>query len=308
MSSSEKKSNKNVDYKKLYENEKKKNQNLNKIIEEKNKEINKLNTIIKLKNSEIDESKKKILSYINSNTAKNGFKEEDILCNDLNKNKEIQDIFSSILGKNYNDFSRIVDNNKCDIYSNIKNIRAQVKRYKHGQFQQLDRHWIDDMVKSIPEIKEISNILKNLCEYPLLPNKTHIDKKKSIKKLCETNYSISILDNLINVLNNNKIKILNYAFFGINKKIEPEYLFGIEYINNERKKIVLFKIKEIIAYLETLDFKISKRKTVIVLGDESIISLQRKGGDGGKKSSNQLQIKIILSRLIDKVNNLQYIF
>lgn len=33
---------------------------------------------------------------------------------------------------------------------------------------------------------------------------------------------------------------------------------------------------------------------------------KEKGGDAGRKSSNQLQIKIILSNLIDKVSNLEY--
>ena len=39
---------------------------------------------------------------------------------------------------------------------------------------------------------------------------------------------------------------------------------------------------------------------------DSILSLQRKGGDGGKKSSNQLQTKIIVSKLLNKVHNLEY--
>ena len=60
------------------------------------------------------------------------------------------------------------------------------------------------------------------------------------------------------------------------------------------------KIQDIIDYLETLDFKISKRKTVVTLGDDSILSIQRKGGDGGKKGSNQLQVKLIVSKLLDK--------
>ena len=111
-----------------------------------------------------------------------------------------------------------------------------------------------------------------------------------------------------NILNYNKRKILNYAFLGNNTQMQPVFLFGSEYINNKRVKIVLFKIKNIIDYLETLNFTISKKKTVIILGNESILSLQRKGGDLGKKSSNQLQIKIIISKLIDKVENLEYIF
>ncbi len=118
-------------------------------------------------------------------------------------------------------------------------------------------------------------MLNNLCENHLLDNKTHIDKTKPIKKLCESNYSKEELNKLID--------ILNYAFLGNNTQMQPVFLFGSEYINNKRVKIVLFKIKNIIDYLETLNFTISKKKTVIILGNESILSLQRKGGDGGKK-------------------------
>ena len=67
-------------------------------------------------------------------------------------------------------------------------------------------------------------------------------------------------------------------------------------------KIIAFRIRNIINYLETLEFKISPKKTRILLGDKGTISLQRKGGDKGNKSSNQLQIKIILSNLIDKID------
>ena len=121
-----------------------------------------------------------------------------------------------------------------------------------------------------------------------------------------SNYSQTILDHLFKKLNKNKRNILNYAFLGTNIKIQPDYLFGVEYANDKRNKIVVLNIKEIIDYLEKLDFKISHRKTAILLGDDSIFSIQRKGGDSGKKSSNQVQIKLILSKLLDKVPKLEY--
>jgi len=99
---------------------------------------------------------------------------------------------------------------------------------------------------------------------------------------------------------------LEYAFYGSNLELQPEYLFEVEYENVKRNKIVLFKIKDVIKYLEKLNFRISLRKTRILLGDDGAISLQRKGGDSGKKSSNQLQIKLILSNFIDKVFMLEY--
>lgn len=241
---------------------------------------------------------------MNSNTAKNGYMEEEYICNDLNNNIEI---FKLYLGINYDIFIKIKGNSKCDIQTIDKNIKGQVKKYKKNQFQQLDRHWISNLIENIPELNDISYMLNNLCEYQLLDNKTHIDKNKPIKKLCDSNYTKEELDKLLDILNCNKRKILNYAFLGNNTEMQPEFLFGSEYINNNRVKIVLFKIKNIIDYLETLNFTISKNKTVIVLGNENILSLQRKGGDGGKKSSNQLQIKIIISKLIDKVENLEYI-
>tara|TARA_B100001559_G_scaffold309000_1_gene302756 strand:- start:75 stop:869 length:795 start_codon:yes stop_codon:yes gene_type:complete len=259
----------------------------------------------KLTTSEKQDYKAKLLSYNNSQTAKNGYKEEELVCKDLNS-ELIKQVFIPMLGNNYNECNRVKGNHKCDIQSNNKNLKGQVKKYKKGQFQQLDRHWCSSLIKNIPELDQVSEILKDLFEYPLLPNGTHVDKSKKIKKLCNSNYSQEILDNLLNLLNKCKKQILEYAFYGSNLEIQPEYLFCVEYEKTKRNKIVVFKIDSVIQYLEKLNFKISPRKTCILLGDNSTISLQRKGGDGGKKGSNQLQIKIIVSNLIDKVPRVEY--
>lgn len=290
-----------ISYKQLYINEKEKRRN-----EEINfnMEIEKLKTLLKSKETELEDVKKKQLSHTNSQTAKNGYKEEQKVCDDL-LIPELQNAFSPILGNDYDECSRIGGNHKCDIGSNNKNITGQVKKYKNGQFQQLDRHWVEHFIESIPPLIEVSQILKDLCEYPLLPNDTHIDKRVPIKKLCTSNYSTETLTDLLILLNKHKRLILNYAFLGTNLEIQPDYLFGVEYINNKRDTIVLFRIKQIIDCLDKLDFKISPRKTVIILGD-GIISLQRKGGDGGKKCSNQLQIKLTVSKLIGKVEHIKY--
>ena len=290
-----------ISFKKLYKNELIRSKNLEISLEEKNNELAELKLLLKLKEKE--DNKVKLLSY--SQTAKNGYKEEELVCKDLNT-PLIKEAFIPMLGNNYNECNRINGNHKCDIQSNNKILRGQVKKYKKGQFQQLDRHWISSLIKNIPELNEASQILKDLFEYPLLPNGTHVDKSKNIKKLCTSNYSQEILDNLLDLLNKYKKQILEYAFYGSSLEIQPEYLFGVEYENTKRNKIVVFKIEDVIKYLEKLNFKISPRKTAILLGDNSTISLQRKGGDSGKKSSNQLQIKLILSNLINKVPILEY--
>lgn len=262
-------------------------------------------TTSQIKEKEIEDNKIKLLSNTNSQTAKNGYKEEELVCKDLN-NSIIKEAFASMLGNNYNECNRITGNHKCDIQSDNKILRGQIKKYKKGQFQQLDRHWVSSLIKNIPELNEVSQILKDLCERPLLSNGTHVDKEKNIKKLCNSNYSQEILDNLLNLLNKHKKQILEYAFYGSNLEIKPEYLFGVEYEKTKRNKIIVFKIEDIIKCLEKLKFEISPKETVIKLGPKGTISLQRKGGDSGKKSSNQLQIKLILSNLIDEVHNLEY--
>jgi hypothetical protein len=252
----------------------------------------------------VTEKTKNNLSYINSQTAKNGYKEEELVCKDLN-NEHIRKELIAILGNDYDECEcNSIKGKKSDILSKNKIIKGQVKKYKKGQFQQFDRHWINNIVKYIPELKDVSQILKDLFEYPLLPNGTHVDKSKPIKKLCNSNYSQEVIENFLDILNNNITKILEYAFLGTDLEFMPEYLFGVEYVNEKRNKIIVFKITNIIKYLEKLKFKVSKNKTCIILGEQGTISLQRKGGDKGKKGSNQLQFKIILSNLIDKVSNI----
>ena len=73
---------------------------------------------------------KKLLSYTNSQTAKNGYKEEELVCKDLNI-QDVKEAFTPMLGNNYNECNRITGNHKCDIQSDNKVLRAQVKKYKN---------------------------------------------------------------------------------------------------------------------------------------------------------------------------------
>ena len=258
-------------------------------------------------NAGVVESNIPDISYTNSLTAKNGYKEEENVCKDLNDVVDIRKTFLPILGDEYDYCDRLGGSSKCDIQSNNKILKGQVKKYKKGQFQQLDRHNVDTFITSVPEISSLSYILKNLCEYPLLPDGQYVDKSVPIKKLNSSNYSEDILINMLHLMNEHKRNILHYAFYGTNNKNRPDYLFGVEYVGNVRHKIVVFEIAEIIKYLETLEFKVSKGETVLVLGEESVFSMQRKGGDGGRKGSNQLQIKIIVSKLEDKVKCIKHV-
>jgi hypothetical protein len=277
-------------------------------IHQKQKQIHQLESILQTTKKELVGAKRALLSYINSDTAIAGRKEETLVCDDM-KNPLIQQQFHDMLGDDScNDNWITLDNNcKSDIRTEITKLHCQVKKFKPNQFQQLDRHWITDVIKSIPELHSTLPIFRDILERPLLPNTTHVDKTQSLKKLCTENYSNHVLDVFLNVLNQNRRRILEFAFLGTNKEVQPVFLFAVQYNNTKREKIVLFAIMDIINFLDTLEFQISPRKTGIILGSQGILSLQRKGGDGGKKTSNHLQFKIIISKLLVHVPNTQFL-
>jgi multidrug resistance efflux pump len=72
-----------ISYKRLYKNQKKNIQELEAELEDKNNELDILKILLKSKEREIEDIKVKSLSYTNSQTAKNGYKEE-LVCKDLN--------------------------------------------------------------------------------------------------------------------------------------------------------------------------------------------------------------------------------
>lgn len=260
---------------------------------EKCEELNRVKETYETKIRQLEKDNKKLrLSIINSKTAKNGYNEERLVCEDLNNKKEIRQLFKEIV---YDECFQNKGNSKIDILSKNMELTAQVKKYKDKVFQQLDRHWVDDFVKSIPNLYTISKILKNLCEIPISDDGIHVDKSQNRKLLSTENYTTETLENFINVLNNNKRQILEYVFYGKDQNMKPKYLIAVQYVNKIRKKIKFFKIDDIIAFLMKKNFEISKSKSVVSL-DKSL-SFQRKGGDCGKKSSNQLQFKIIISSL-----------
>lgn len=236
------------------------------------------------------------ISRINSETAKNGYFEEGLCCEDLNFNETLKMKYEDFFPRNYGLCQRMSGGGKADIASHDNLLKIQVKKFKINQFQQVDRHWISDIVVHIPQLKSVEYILKEWCEIPLKECNKIIDKSVGRKTLDTNHFSHDELGHLMNKLNCCKRQILEFAFCGVCAHSAPNYLVGVEYINKKRHRQVTYRISDITSYLqEQGNFEIAKSCSVIKLGDS--FTLQRKGGDGGKKSSNQLQMKLVLSRL-----------
>ena len=216
-----------------------------------------------------------IINSINSNTAKNGYNEEKFLVNILNTDIKLFNQFEKFINKKIiNNAVLIKGNKKSDI--NISNIFIQHKKTKINQFGQIDRHYIDNLIIRIPNISTCKNILQNLCN--------------KINKINNLYYSENEINNIINTIEENKKDILNYAFNGYEKEYVPNiYSISIFDKNNKRIKLIFWKINDIFDYL--MKFFVSIRKSQTVIEISNGLTFQRKGGDNGKKQSNNFQFK-----------------
>lgn len=228
-----------------------------------------------------------------SKTAKNGFKEEDLVVNDINQIEELKFNFSKFLDNSLKTFSKNVGTSKTDISDGKTNI--QVKKHKINQFGQIDRHYVSYFFEKIPELENHKKILEGMCQLPILDNGL-CDKTKEVVKMTTDNYQQKELDDLIKDLNKYKSKVIDYAFLGYEENNKPNVLLGVEYDKEKnRNKMIFYKMQSVIKYLNTQEFKIRKSGTVIQLGDT--FTMQRKGGDSGKKTANHLQFKLVFSKL-----------
>lgn len=247
-----------------------------------------------------------------SHIAKGGFHEESLVVKDINTNIDLRLAVIDHFGL-AEDLKLEVKtgNSKTDILDPSKsNMRFQVKKGSKGQIGQLDRHWVESVTNVIPKLEPIKTYLKALCEYGLSEDGKMIDKKKPRKLLDTKNYTQFELDTIIEVLELAKSDILSYVFEGHEPQTKPNFFVYVNYEKGgKRDRIRIWKVKDIIEYCKTLKFSISQRCSVIKLG--TILSFQRKGGDGGRPSSNQLQTKIIASNIPESLDDLQcfeYIF
>lgn len=249
-----------------------------------------------IKNKSVSELESKSKSKIS--TAEGGYREEEYIKEYMNSSTTLQEIFSKFFETEtkYDLLSRITGTHKVDI-SDGKECNIQVKKSKLNQFGQVARHWTDYIVTHIPDLSGIQHLLKRWVEIPLLECGKLIDTTSKRVKLTTEFFTEEELSSIISSLNewNVKKSIIELALLGTSKELQPNYMCVVLYENDIRKKIIFYKMIDIIKYLLNCDFYIAKKRTVIYLGD--FFSIQRKGGDGGKKSSNQLQIKIIPSKL-----------
>jgi hypothetical protein len=132
---------------------------------------------------------------------------------------------------------------------------------------------------------------------------------KRKKKLLGENYSEKELAYLLDFLNKNRRNLLASAFTGQDKKPKANWLLLHQRkFPNWRRNIgkkassQLISMQEILKLFDGIEVSYTKRGTITFGAG---VTLQRKGGDNGKDSANDLQFKLRTKPLRDALSRLK---
>ena len=128
------------------------------------------------------------------------------------------------------------------------------------------------------------------------------------KKLLPGNYSQKELDRLLTFLTENWRPLLASAFTGKHKKLQANWLLLHEWTPDWRINVgikassKLIYMQNILKLFNGIEVSYTKRGTIAFGAG---VTLQRKGGDKGKDSANDLQFKLRIKPLLDTLRNSQ---
>jgi len=170
-----------------------------------------------------------------------------------------------------------VENLQVKLVSNIKG------------FNQIDKRWVDKYVEmwSIPS--EITNLLKKYTG----EIKPSIKNPKDPRRMFINEFSKEKQSTLLNWLTKNKTLIINDIIKG-RGKFSAEWML-VAQKTTENARWVLKPINIVLNHFGNGEILITK------LGNIKIgnITMQRKGGDNGRKTAQMLQFKINPAELFD---------
>lgn len=171
----------------------------------------------------------------------------------------------------------------------VENIQVKLVSNLKG-FNQIDKRWIDKYVEMWNIPNEIATLLK---EYTgeILPR---IRNPKDNRRTFANEFEEVNQNKLLNWLRENKSLIVSDILKG-RGKLSAEWMLVVQKIEN-RARWVLKPMNYCLNFFGNGEVKISPRGTFKI----GKITMQRKGGDGGRTTANMLQFKINPAELFDE--------
>lgn len=241
---------------------------------------------------------------LGSQTAKNGFLNEDDIVDKFNNWKEDEDSQKWLLIMNYNlnqiEYVKAIklSGYKTDVQVQVtiklkeaidaQNLQVKLVSNPKG-YNQIDKRWVDKYVEmwNIPE--DIVSIFKRYTG-ELEPN---IKNPKDKRRMFANEFTENEQVNILNWLNNNKSLIVSDILKG-RGQFSAEWMLVAQKIK-ENSRWVLKPMNFCLNHFGNGKIEITK------LGNFKIgnITMQRKGGDNGRNTANMLQFKINPAELFE---------
>lgn len=242
---------------------------------------------------------KQDLVELGSQTAKNGFKNEQDICKRFCdwQNDEVSQSWLVIMGYELSQIKSVkavvLHGYKADInvqvfvfYKqsvDIKNIQVKLVSNKKG-FNQVDKRW----VKTYQQLWQFDDTICKLLQYF-----TGELQKGDKKRLFMTDFSENEQALLLKWFRNNKILVLTDILRGRGEFSAEWVLVAQKLTTNARW--VLKNINDVLGYYGNGDVIISPKGSLKI----GRVTMQRKGGDNGRPTANMLQFKIDPTQLFD---------
>lgn len=245
---------------------------------------------------------------LGSNTAKGGFKNEQDVINRFNnwKTDEIAQLWLKKMNYDYRDIEyvkaqKIRGSYKADIQvrvlitiklkkqEDLQNLQVKLVSNPRG-FNQIDKRWVDSYAELWNIPSDVIKLLKLFTgELKPTQNNLHDPRRTMLTEMTEENQ-----EKIVSFFKKNKILIISDILKG-RGEFSADWVLVILKIDG----ISTWTLKSINEAMNTYgqgEVQISPKGSLKI----GRIGMQRKGGDGGRKTANQLQFKINPVDLFDK--------
>lgn len=239
-----------------------------------------------------------------SQTAKNGFKNEDDIVDKFNNWNQDEDAKKWLLIMQYNleeiEYVKAVklSGQKTDVQAqvtiklkeaiDVQNLQVKLVSNEKG-FNQIDKRWVDKYVELWQIPAPIENIIKRYSgELP-----PTIENPQDERRMFANEFSNAEQQSILSWLNQNKSLIVSDILKG-RGQFSAEWMLVAQKVK-ENSRWVLKPMNFCLNYFGNGEVVMTKQGNFRI----AKIGMQRKGGDGGRPTANMLQFKINPAELFD---------
>ena len=239
-----------------------------------------------------------------SQTAKNGFRNEQEICDKFNQwqvDKEAEQ-WLSIMQYDLTEIEKVkavvLHGYKADVNVQIQiklksaidteNIQVKLVSNKKG-FNQVDKRWLSHY----QDMWSIPDDIYKLLQYYTGEIKLYKQDVRDLRRMFVDEFTNEEQKNLLKWFQNNKTLILSDIIKG-RGQYSAEWVLVAQKLDNNARWI-LVNINEALQHYSNGDVRISPRGSIYI----GNVTVQRKGGDNGRDTANMLQFKLDPTQLFE---------